>query len=106
MDISKMMEAASQMQAKMQAAQADIEQLQCDGQSGAGLVKVTVNGAGKVLRLAIDATLFKPEDKEVVEDLIVAAINDGQKKAGDMAQAQMAKLTAGLPLPPGLKLPF
>jgi nucleoid-associated protein EbfC len=106
MDISKMMEAATQMQAKMQAAQADIEQLHCDGQSGAGLVKVTVNGAGKVLRLAIDASLFKPEDKEVVEDLIVAAINDGQKKAGDMAQAQMAKLTAGLPLPPGLKLPF
>jgi nucleoid-associated protein EbfC len=106
MDISKMMEAASQMQAKMQAAQAGIEQLQCEGQSGAGLVKVTVNGAGKLLRLTIDASLFKPEDKEVVEDLIVAAISDGQKKAGDMAQAEMAKLTAGLPLPPGMKLPF
>jgi nucleoid-associated protein EbfC len=106
MDLKKIMEAASQMQSKMADAQAGLADLQCEGQSGAGLVKVTVNGAGKVVRLNIDASLFKPDDKEVVEDLIVAAISDGQKKAADMAQTEMGKLTAGMQLPPGMKLPF
>jgi nucleoid-associated protein EbfC len=59
-----------------------------------------------LVRLNIDASLFKPDDKEVVEDLIVAAISDGQKKAADMAQTEMGKLTAGMQLPPGMKLPF
>jgi nucleoid-associated protein EbfC len=106
MDLKKLMEAAQQMQGKMAEAQAGLADLVCEGQSGAGLVKARVNGAGKILRLSIDASLFKPEDREVVEDLIVAAINDGQKKAADMAQAEMSKLTAGLQLPPGMKLPF
>jgi nucleoid-associated protein EbfC len=106
MDLKKLMEAATQMQSKMADTQAGLADLQVEGQSGAGLVKVTVNGAGKVLRLHIDASLFKPEDKEVVEDLIVAAISDGQKKAAEMAQTEMGKLTAGMQLPPGMKLPF
>jgi nucleoid-associated protein EbfC len=106
MDLNKLMEAASQMQSRMADAQSKVGDLSCEGQAGAGLVKATVNGHGKLTRLAIDPTLFRPEDREVVEDLIVAAVADAQKKAADLAQAEMAKLTQGLPLPPGIKLPF
>lgn len=106
MDISKLMGAAQAMQAKMEEAKAKIADLRVTGSAGAGLVQTEVAGDGRVVRLHIDAALFKPEDKEVVEDLIVAAIAEGQRKAAEAAQAEMAKVTAGLPLPPGMKLPF
>lgn len=106
MDINKLMGAAQAMQSKMEEAKAKIAELRATGSAGAGLVQAEVTGDGRVVRLRIDPSLFKPEDKEVVEDLIVAAIGEGQRKAADAAQAEMAKVTAGLPLPPGMKLPF
>lgn len=106
MDMKKLMEAASQMQAKMAEAQNKVGDISREGQSGAGMVKATANGHGRLVRLSIDPSLFKPEDREVVEDLIVAAVADAQKKAADAAQEEMGKLTQGLPLPPGMKLPF
>jgi nucleoid-associated protein EbfC len=106
MDLTKLMEAAGQMQSRMADAQAKVGDLMCEGQSGAGMVRASVNGHGRLVRLAVDPSLFKPEDREVVEDLIVAAVADAQKKASDAAQAEMAKVTQGMPLPPGMKLPF
>ena len=106
MDIAKLMGAAQAMQAKLEETKSKVADLRVTGTAGAGLVSAEVAGDGKVLRLHVDATLFKPEDKEVVEDLIVAAIADGQRKAADASQAEMAKVTAGMPLPAGMKLPF
>lgn len=106
MDLSKLMGAAQAMQAKMEDAKTKVADLRVSGSAGAGLVCTEVAGDGRVTRLTIDASLFKPEDKDVVEDLVVAAIADGQRKATDAAQAEMAKVTAGMQLPPGMKLPF
>ena len=83
---------------------AQLERLEIVGSSGAGLVKVTVNGKNEMRRLEIDASLFKPEDKGVVEDLIVAAANDARAKVEATVQEQMRAITGGLPLPPGFKL--
>ncbi len=106
MDLAKLMGAAQAMQAKIEETKTKVADLRVSGSSGAGMVTVEVAGDGRVTRLNIDASLFKPEDKDVVEDLIIAAIADGQRKAADASQAEMAKVTAGMPLPPGMKLPF
>ncbi len=106
MDLSKLMGAAQAMQAKIEETKNKVADLRVSGSAGAGLVTADVAGDGRVLRLNIDASLFKPEEKEVIEDLIVAAIADGQRKATEASQAEMAKVTAGMPLPPGMKLPF
>jgi DNA-binding YbaB/EbfC family protein len=70
------------------------------------MVQATLNGKGELKRIKIDPSLFKPEEAEVVEDLIVAAVNDAKAKADERMQSEMGKLTGGLPLPPGFKLPF
>lgn len=106
MNLQDIMKAAASMQTKMQDAQATLEKISVTGSSGAGLVTAEVNGKGKITRLAIDPSLLKPEDKEIVEDLIVAALADGQRKAEAAAQEEMAKVTKGLPIPDGMKLPF
>lgn len=103
-DLGGLMQQAQAMQQKMQELQAELERLEIVGSSGAGLVKVTVNGKGETRRIAIDASLFKPDDKVVVEDLIVAACNDARAKVEQTVQDQMRALTGGLPLPPGFKL--
>ena len=77
-----------------------------DGASGGGMVKVTMTGKGETRRIKIDPSLVVPEDVEILEDLIVAAMNDARAKSEAMMQSEMSKLTAGLPLPPGMKLPF
>ena len=87
-------------------AQGRLDAIEVAGEAGAGLVKVTATAKGEVRRLAIDPSLFVPEEREVVEDLIVAAIQDAQARAMEAAQAEMAKVTEGLDLPPGMKLPF
>eukprot|EP01036_Dinobryon_divergens_P050959 gene50959-68212_t len=92
------MQQAQQMQQKMQDLQVALERLEIVGSSGAGLVKVTVNGKNETRRIEIDASLFKPEDKGVVEDLIVAAANDARGKVEETVQAQMRDITGGLPL--------
>jgi DNA-binding YbaB/EbfC family protein len=104
--LNDILKAAQAAQESMGAMQSKLADMIVEGSSGGGLVKATVNGKGQVQRLFIDPSLFKPEDREVVEDLIVAAIAEAGRKAEAAAQAEMAKLTAGLPLPPGLKLPF
>jgi len=105
-DMGKLMQQAQEMQSKMAEAQAKLEDITVEGESGAGLVKATASAKGQVVGLTIDPSLFKPEDKEVVEDLIVAAIKDAQEKAQAAAAEEMGKVTEGLPLPPGMKLPF
>jgi nucleoid-associated protein EbfC len=106
MNLEDIMKAAQSMQAKMQDAQVNLEKITVTGAAGAGMVTAEANGKGRITRLTIDPSLFKPEDKEIVEDLIVAAISDAQRKAETAAQSEMGKATQGLALPPGMKLPF
>jgi len=103
-DLGGLMQQAQAMQQKIQELQAELERLEITGASGAGLVKVTVNGKNETRRVEIDRSLFKPEDKGVVEDLIVAASNDARIKVEQTVQERMKSITGGLPLPPGFKL--
>ncbi len=105
-DMGKLMKQAQEMQSKMAEAQAKLDTIIVEGESGAGLVKATASAKGQVTRLSIDPSLFNPDDREVVEDLIVAAIKDAQEKAQTAAAEEMGKVTEGLGLPPGMNLPF
>ena len=105
-DIMGMMKAASEMKAKMENMQAELAELVVEGRAGGGMVTVSLSGKGDMRGLKIDPSLLKPEDAEVVEDLIVAAYNDARGKSEAEAQRKMAEVTAGLPIPPGMKLPF
>ena len=105
-DMAKMMQAAQDMQGKLAALQEDLSRTVVVGESGAGLVKARVTARGEVTGLDIDPVILVPSEKEVVEDLILAAIKDAQMKAAARSQTEMAKLTEGLGLPPGMKLPF
>ena len=105
-DMAKMMKAATEMQTKMAQMQDDLENIVVIGESGAGLVRARATAKGELTGLEIDPTIFVASEKEVVEDLILAAIKDAQAKAGARAQAEMARMTEGLGLPPGMKLPF
>ncbi|CAM3026416.1 hypothetical protein SAMN04488021_10376 [Paracoccus aminovorans] len=105
-DLSKMMEAAQQMQTKMAEMQEELTRLTVTGESGAGLVKATATAKGELTALDIDPSIFKAEDKEVVEDLILAAIKDAQRRAQDRAAEEMARLTHELGLPADMKMPF
>ena len=106
MDLMKMMKQAQEIQGRMQKMQEELTGLEVEGQSGAGLVKVKLNGKLDVRSLRIDPSLIKPEDAEMLEDLIVAALQDAKGKAEAAVQAKMQEVTGGLALPPGLKLPF
>ena len=101
-----MMKAAGEMKAKMEAMQAELADLVVEGRSGGGMVVVALTGKGDMRGLKIDPSLLKPEDAEMVEDLIIAAFNDAKSKSEAEAQRKMAEVTAGLPIPPGMKLPF
>ena len=105
-DMAKMMKAAQEMQGKMAQMQEELNTMTVTGESGAGLVKATCTCKGELKALDIDPSIFNADDKEVVEDLILAAIKDAQAKAAEKAQAEMGKLTEGLGLPKGMKLPF
>ena len=105
-DMAKMMKQAQEMQAKMAEMQDELNNISVTGESGAGLVKATATAKGELTALDIDPTIFQPDEKEVVEDLILAAIKDAQAKAAERSQQEMGKLTEGLGLPPGMKLPF
>jgi DNA-binding YbaB/EbfC family protein len=106
-DMGKLMKQAQEMQAKMAEVQERMKTLEAEGSSGAGLVSARATAEGEVKRLSVDPSLLGGgEEKEVLEDLIVAAVNDAIRKAREMGQAEMAKLTEGLALPAGLKLPF
>jgi DNA-binding YbaB/EbfC family protein len=105
-DLGDLMKQASAMQAKLASAQEAIAALEVEGQSGGGMVKIVINGKGYVKAVAIERTLLNPDDGEVVEDLVAAALNDAKSKLDIRAAEEMKALTAGLPLPPGMKLPF
>lgn len=105
-DIMGMMKQAKAMQEKMQDLQQEIAEISATGQSGGGLVAVTLNGRGEMSVLKIDPSLVKPDEAEILEDLVVAAHNDAKGKLEAIIQAKTQELTAGLQLPPGLKLPF
>ena len=105
-DIMGMMGKVKEMQAKMEKMQAEIAEIRAEGKAGGGLVTVVLNGKSQMLSVKIDPSLFKEEDVEILEDLIVAASKDAQDKAEALAAEKTRELTAGLPIPPGFKLPF
>jgi len=105
-DMFGMMKQAKELQSRMQAMQDEIAALTIDGSAGGGLVKVTVNGKSEVKSLSIDPSLVKPEEVEILEDLIVAALGDARAKAEAALSDKMREVTGGLSLPPGMKLPF
>ncbi len=106
MNLQKMMQQAQAMQQKMQEMQLKLEASETDGSAGGGAVKVRLNGKNQMLKIDIDPSLLKPEEKEMLEDLIVAAHSDARKKIDDNFSGQMSQATSGLNLPPGFKLPF
>jgi len=103
-DLGGLMQQAQQMQQKIKELQDQLERQEIVGSSGAGMVTITVNGKGETRKVEIDASLFKADDKGVIEDLIVAAANDARAKVEATVQEQMRSITGGLPLPPGFKL--
>ena len=105
-DIMGMMGKVKEMQAKMEKMQEEISALEVDGASGGGLVSVRMDGKGNLKGIKIDPSLFKEDDVEILEDLIVAAHKDAKTKADSEMQEKSKALTAGLPIPPGFKLPF
>ena len=105
-DLMGIMKQAQAMQEKMASLQDDLDRVEVSGASGGGAVRVTMTAKGLVKGVALDPALLVPDEREILEDLIVAAVNDARGKAEATAQEKMAELTKGLPLPPGMKLPF
>ena len=103
-DFLGLMKQAAELKSKMEAMQAELDHIEVEGSSGAGLVTVRLSGKGEMKSVKIDASLIKPEEKEIVEDLIVAAHSDARRKAEALLQEKMKSVAGGLPLPPGLKL--
>ena len=103
--LAGLMKQAQAMQDNLKKAQDELATIEVEGQSGAGLVKVTMTCKHDVKRIVIDPSLLV-DDKDMLEDLVAAAFNDGVRRAEEVSQEKMGRLTAGLPLPPGMKLPF
>jgi DNA-binding YbaB/EbfC family protein len=103
-DFLKMMKQASELKSKMEAMQAEMDQTVVDGSSGGGLVTVSMSAKGELKSVKIDPSVLKPDEAEIVEDLIVAAHADARRKADALMQDKMKEMAGGLPLPPGLKL--
>jgi DNA-binding YbaB/EbfC family protein len=105
-NLSNMLKEAQKLQTRMAEMQQRLGEVEMDGAAGAGLVTVTVNGKGEMRRIKIDPSLADPNEMEMLEDLIVAAANDAKVKIEAHVQGEMQKLAGGMPLPPGMKLPF
>jgi hypothetical protein len=106
-DMAKLMKQAQEMQSKMAEAQERMTAIEAEGSAGAGMVRAVANAEGALKSLRVDPSLLDgSHEKEVLEDLIVAAVNAAARKAREAGQAEMAKVTEGLALPPGMKLPF
>lgn len=103
--LGNLMKQAQQMQANMQKAQEELAKMEIDGEAGGGMVKVTMNGRHEVRRVAIDDALMQ-DDKDMLEDLLAAAINDAVRKIEETSQKNMADMMGGMSLPPGFKMPF
>ena len=105
-NLGQMMKQAQEMQTRMQEMQTKLAAVEIAGTSGGGLVSVTLNGKGEMRALSVDDSLLVPTDKEVLEDLVVAAFNDARRKVDDYVQDETSKIMGGIQLPPGMKLPF
>ena len=105
-DFDEILKMAQNAQAELMKAQEGLDQIEVEGISGGGLVRIRASAKGRIISVNIDESLFQPSEKQMVEDLVAAAINDARSKADQAAQQEMSKLTAGLPLPPGFKMPF
>lgn len=105
-NLGQMMKQAQQMQSKMQEMQSRLADVEVSGQSGAGMVNVTVNGKGEMKKIKLDKAIVDPEDVEVLEDLIIAAFNDAKAKVEAYVAEETQKMMGGIKLPPGMKLPF
>ena len=103
-DFLGLMKQAAELKSKMETMQAQLDQIEVEGTSGGGLVSVKLSGKGEIKSVKIDDSLIKPSEKEIVEDLIVAAHADARRKAEALLQEKMKDVTGGLPLPPGMKL--
>lgn len=103
-DLFKMLQQAQQMQARLQQLQEELQQKSVSGTAGGGMVTVEADGRGQIRAVKLDPTLLSGTDREMLEDLIVVAVNDAQKKAGDLAKQEMGKISGGMDLP--FKLPF
>lgn len=106
MNLQKMMKQAQEMQKKMAEAQENLANTEFEGKSGGDMLVVTINGKGDVKKVKIDPSLIDPEDPEMLEDLIVAALNNAKKAADDSSSEAMNNMMGGLKLPPGFKMPF
>ena len=105
-DFDEIMKMAQEAQAELQRAQDTLETIEVEGVSGGGLVRIRATAKGRILAVTLDETLMLPSEKSMLEDLIAAAINDARSKADAAAGIEMQKVTSGLPLPPGFKMPF
>jgi DNA-binding YbaB/EbfC family protein len=105
-DFDEIMKMAQNAQAELMKAQDSLEQIEVEGLSGGGLVRIRATAKGRIIAVEIDPSLLQPSEKQMVEDLVAAAINDARAKADQAAQGEMSKMTSGLSLPPGFKLPF
>ena len=105
-NFNDMMKKAQEMQKKMQEIQDSLSNLEVEGTSGGGIVKIIMNCKNEVKKIDIDPSIIKNDEKEVMEDLIIAALNDAKSKAEEKSQEEMKKLTGGLGLPPGMRMPF
>jgi len=106
LDLEKIMQMAQNAQNELQKAQDNLDAVEVEGQSGGGLVKVRASAKGRIIAITIDDSLMKVEEKAMLEDLIAAALNDAKAKADAAAAEEMQRMSAGLPMPPGFKLPF
>jgi nucleoid-associated protein EbfC len=105
-DLNEILGMASRVQEELQRAQDNLDKIEVEGAAGGGLVKVRATAKGRIVGVSIDESLLAPSEKQMVEDLVAAAFNDARKKADEASSAEMSKMTSGLPLPPGFKLPF
>ena len=105
-DFDEILKMAQNAQAELLKAQEGLDRIEVEGISGGGLVKIRASAKGRIIAVEIDDSLLQPSEKQMVEDLVAAAINDARAKADQAAQSEMQKMTAGLPLPPGFKMPF
>jgi nucleoid-associated protein EbfC len=105
-NIDDILAMAQNVQSELQKAQANLDQIEVDGQSGGGLVKVKATAKGRIVNISIDDSLMQVSEKGMLEDLLAAAFNDARAKADAASSAEMGKMTSGMQLPPGFKLPF
>ncbi|NDF12392.1 MAG: YbaB/EbfC family nucleoid-associated protein [Proteobacteria bacterium] len=106
MNLQKLMQQAQSMQKKVNEMQEKVGQMEITGTAGGGMVNVTITGKGEAKKVAIDPKIIDPNDKEMLEDLVVAAFNDAKRKADETMQKEMSGITSGMGLPPGFKMPF